>query len=56
MDLRSRLGLVGHEVATRKWISRPGWMGDMRFGVATKVLRSRQGRSVGETEAGRDLV
>ena len=38
MDLRSRPGLVGHEVATRKWTSRPGWMGDRRFGVATKVF------------------
>ena len=37
-------------------MSRPGWIGDRRFGVATKVFGSRQGCSVRRTEAGRDLV
>ena len=36
-------------------MSRPGWIGDRRFGVATKVFGSRQGRFMRGTEAGRDL-
>ena len=46
MDLRSRPGVFGREVATRKWTSRPGWNGDRvrslegRLDVATSLLMS----------------
>ena len=57
--MRSRLGLVEREVATRKWTSRPGWNGDKvgslerRLDVATSILKSRHGWLQGTSRHGR---
>ena len=55
MTLRSRLGLVSLrsrlEMDVATWLD---WW--QRFGVATNVFGSRQGRYVGETETGHDLI
>ena len=53
--LASRTRLEGVGVAKSFLVSQLGWIGDRRFGVATKVFGSRQGRSVRGTDAGRDL-
>ena len=54
--MRSRPGLVGREVVTRKWRCDLAGLATGGLESRPRLLGSRQGRYVGETEAGRDLV
>ena len=57
--MRSRPGLVGREVATRKLTSRHGWNGDKVgslkrwLDVATLILKSRHGWLKGTSRHGK---
>ena len=54
--MRSRPGLVGGEVVTGKWRRDLAGLATGGLESRPRLLGSRQGLSVGETEAGRDLV